>query len=469
MEFRKKLIIRRGINLFFLIGALSWMVNCNQFHTFTSNESDAHLSTNPVFEDPEDSFLLDDQQGNHTTQQVDQGVVDPLNPVDEPKSPPTTTTVNLPPIRVCTDNASYQILRNDGSTYTHCRPCEIWGTERDDNGTDHRVCLVERCDGEQNRYVFLTDLSRSRTSCQRCDVLDRRTGVCTVRVEPPVVQPPRPTPVVQNPTPCQMGCGGDGGDGGGDGGDGGDGDPLMIDTVGDRYANVDEFASRWEDPRSYIKPGELNLSSPEQGTKFNLLGHQSQLQVDNGFYHINDAGKNFEYQISWIDENNTRYRFLALPNEKGQILGIDQLFGDNTFGPDPQKPFAKDGFHALMKFDMNQDQYIDSNDVATDGQKIYDKLRLWHDYNRNGKVLDAAEAKRELITLQEAKIRFIHLKVNHNYYEIDDHGNEITYKSLVGFDSDGGDSLRMGMAFDVWFQYRKDENPNAKIESIQSN
>lgn len=46
---------------------------------------------------------------------------------------------------------------------------------------------------------------------------------------------------------------------------------------------------------------------------------------------------------------NQDYALLTLPDSQGRIAGIDQLFGDNTFGPDGA--FAANGYAALAKYD----------------------------------------------------------------------------------------------------------------------
>ena len=159
--------------------------------------------------------------------------------------------------------------------------------------------------------------------------------------------------------------------------------------------------------------------------------------------------------MSWTRTDQKRYRFLTLPDANGHVLGIDQLFGDNTFGPTPHSPFAKDGFHALMKYDRGdageednffQDGYIDSKDA------VFSRLRLWHDLNGDGNVDNAAEAKLELVSLSNREITYIHLLPNEKFFETDKYGNDIAYKSIVGFKTSKG-QYKLGTAFDMWFQY----------------
>lgn len=160
------------------------------------------------------------------------------------------------------------------------------------------------------------------------------------------------------------------------------------------------------------------LSSPEDGVLFDILG-------------ANGTPAYSQNQISWFKRG--RFGLLALPNSRGEVLGIDQLFGDNTLGPDGD--FAANGFLALAKYDENGDQKIDSADP------VFSSLRLWIDSNRDGK-----SKPRELKPLSDLRIASIDLEYDPNYRERDQHGNEIKYKSVVNFE-DG----EMRSIFDIWF------------------
>ena len=163
--------------------------------------------------------------------------------------------------------------------------------------------------------------------------------------------------------------------------------------------------------------------------------------------------------MSWTRQDQRRYRFLALRDADGHILGIDQLFGDNTFGPDAQRPFAKDGFHALMKYDTN-DNYTGGEFAGSDmpdgyidnGDSIFSQLRLWHDENGDGNCDTPEEIRTELAPLSAFGITFIHLLPNEKFFETDKYGNDIAYKSIVGFQTAEG-RFKYGTAFDMWFQY----------------
>lgn len=173
----------------------------------------------------------------------------------------------------------------------------------------------------------------------------------------------------------------------------------------------------------------LVLTSPRHGVWFDILGGNA------------DPVPHSPRRISW--HRSDQYYYIALPNSRGEVRGIDQLFGDNTFGPDGR--YATDGFAALAKYDGKTadgsgntgrpDGYI------TDADPIYSKLRLWRDLN-----FDGIAQKSELQSLAEAGIDIIDLKYDPNYLEVDRHGNETRFKSVVQ-DRSG----RLHLLFDVWF------------------
>ncbi|NJL24328.1 MAG: hypothetical protein HC902_03560 [Calothrix sp. SM1_5_4] len=89
--------------------------------------------------------------------------------------------------------------------------------------------------------------------------------------------------------------------------------PLVIDT----HAETDS-------------PAGIELSAPLDGILFDILGRNARP--------VAHAKK----QISWV-RNPDRYKFLVLVPANGIVQGIDQMFGDNTFGPDKKNPFAANG------------------------------------------------------------------------------------------------------------------------------
>ncbi len=177
----------------------------------------------------------------------------------------------------------------------------------------------------------------------------------------------------------------------------------------------------------------LVFTSPIDGIDFDLLGLNAK------------PIPHTPLRISWY--RSPQYFFITLPNEKGEVKGIDQLFGDNTQGPDGQ--FAKDGYKALAKFDgMSADgkkRLKAADGYITKADAIFSKLRMWHDANFDG----VAQAD-ELFTLDQKNVEVIDLNADPNYSEVDQFGNETALKSVVKT-TDG----RYHLMFDIWFAYRK--------------
>ncbi|MGE0633116.1 MAG: hypothetical protein AB7O96_11945 [Pseudobdellovibrionaceae bacterium] len=169
-------------------------------------------------------------------------------------------------------------------------------------------------------------------------------------------------------------------------------------------------------------PG-LLLIDPMYGIMFDILGKNA------------DPFPHAKQKISW--PRNSNYMFLAVKGPNGKIEGVDQLFGDNTFGPDGQ--FAKHGFAALAKHDDNGDKYIDAKD------RIFSQLVVWSDRNRN-----AVSGEREMRSLESMGVERIDLLFDPNYYDRDIYGNESKYKSIVIM-KDGSNRL----LFDLWFRAEK--------------
>ena len=190
---------------------------------------------------------------------------------------------------------------------------------------------------------------------------------------------------------------------------GGNADPLIVDLGAD--TNL---------------PQGISLSSQADGILFNILGQNSK------------PNPNDKKQISWT--TNPRYQFIVRPDSNGQVTGIDQMFGDNTLGPDGQ--FSREGFEALGKFDIDSNGRIDLDDP------VFTELALWNDSNGNG----AADLG-ELVSLRSAEIDSIDLNYDPNFFEVDQYGNKTSYKSIVSF-SDG----RKTLIFDLWFRYFEPKN-----------
>lgn len=136
--------------------------------------------------------------------------------------------------------------------------------------------------------------------------------------------------------------------------------------------------------------------------------------------------------ISWLKKTSSM--FITLPNEKGEVNGVDELFGNNTYGPDGT--FAINGYEALRKHDSNGDGVITAQD------EVFAKLRLWSDLDGN-----AIAEPHELWPLAKKGIELIDLNYDANYMEYDRFGNLTAMKSVVR-----DESGRLHLLFDLWFR-----------------
>lgn len=181
-------------------------------------------------------------------------------------------------------------------------------------------------------------------------------------------------------------------------------------------------------------PTQLKLTAPLDGILFDILGLRSM-----PYAHT-------KKRISWFaDEMVARDNyFLVIPNRANKVEGIEQMFGNNTSGPD--RMFADNGFEALKKYDglRRNGRY---NSTARDGKidrndDVFTHLRLWSDEN-----LDGESQANELYTLDQLGIESINLDYDENYREADIYHNEIHMKSDVTM-KDGSSSL----IYDLWFR-----------------
>lgn len=182
------------------------------------------------------------------------------------------------------------------------------------------------------------------------------------------------------------------------------------------------------------RPSAIDLTAPLDGILFDILGRNS------------DPVPHTPKQISWFTQDSMfNHYFLVKPNRYGEVNGIDELFGDNTLGPDGK--FAANGYEALRKYDgRRSDGSYSANAIdgfITPKDEIYRELRLWRDEN-----LDGVAQKWELFTLSEKGIVAIDLNYDPNFVEVDQYGNETRMKSVVQT-NDG----RLHLIFDLWFRY----------------
>ncbi len=151
-----------------------------------------------------------------------------------------------------------------------------------------------------------------------------------------------------------------------------------------------------------LNEGRIKYTSPSEGISFDILG---------------GGEKN---QISWLTQEHSYFLVLD-KNHNRKIESVNELFGNNTVGPDGKK--AANGFLALKKYDSNLDRQIT---IADD---IYDDLKLWTDFNKNS-IMEQGE----FFTLAEKNIKSISLEYI-DVSEFDVYGNETKQRAYVELDS----------------------------------
>jgi len=171
----------------------------------------------------------------------------------------------------------------------------------------------------------------------------------------------------------------------------------------------------------HLSNAPIELSAPLSGVMFDIFGR-------------NIYPAHAKSLISWFSPQDAEGNyFLVLPNA-GQVNGVDQMFGNNTYGPDHQ--FAANGFVALAKWDSNYDGVIDSRDP------IYSLLQLWSDANGDGVAQPS-----ELHSLASLGVVSLGLTYDGSYSETDKYGNQIKYKAIVTT-VDGQEHVM----YDIWFR-----------------
>ena len=150
----------------------------------------------------------------------------------------------------------------------------------------------------------------------------------------------------------------------------------------------------------------------------------------NAGIHFDHEGDGFRELSGFI---NSEDGLLVLDrNGDGKINDGTELFGDNTRLLDGSR--AMNGFAALSELDDNKDGVIDRRDA------IFDKLRIFEDFNQNGKA-DAGE----LFSLAEKKIFSLSLTYKNSQY-IDKFGNG--HWQFGSYTTESGETRTMT---DVWF------------------
>lgn len=206
--------------------------------------------------------------------------------------------------------------------------------------------------------------------------------------------------------------------------------PWVLTGTGDEEESCDASDSPLAILLASEGPAKITLSSLTEGIFFDLLGAKNNHQP---------------VQISWLTQRNLY--FLVKANRSGKVEGIDELFGNNTAGPDGK--FAKTGYHALAKFDgkdvTGTKQLRRADGFITAQDPVFNELGLWNDSNRDG----IAQVS-EIVGLRAKGIAVIDLNYDRNYREVDTYGNQILMKSVVK--TNRGELLPI---FDIWFRHLK--------------
>ena len=143
----------------------------------------------------------------------------------------------------------------------------------------------------------------------------------------------------------------------------------------------------------------IRMSTPFNATPFDLTGNGT------------------PQRYSWPKTRQTAW--IAYDRDgTGRIRNINDLFGNNTVGPDGKK--APNGFDALKKYDANHDGFIDEKDP------IYDRLVLWFDRNHDGR-----STPREIMTLRQAHIKALDLHYIDKVELNDRYGNQSRERSVI--------------------------------------
>jgi hypothetical protein len=130
--------------------------------------------------------------------------------------------------------------------------------------------------------------------------------------------------------------------------------------------------------------------------------------------------------------------YVVLPDANGNVVNINNLFGNNTVGPDGRK--SANGFEALGKHDEKYQMDPDYG-VISPANRVWSHLRLWEDGNCDG-VAQANEIQK-LEAWGLTAIRWIdHVEM----IDVDRYGNRTLQRNIA---YTIGGRLRV---FDIWFR-----------------
>jgi len=179
------------------------------------------------------------------------------------------------------------------------------------------------------------------------------------------------------------------------------GDPLVLDLADDGF----------------------QFSAPEAGVEFDLHGHG-------------------QVQTAWVGAGDA---LLAIDrNMNGLIDDGSELFGEAVA---LDGSVSANGFQALALVDERA-QGGNGNGKVDAGDRLFRKLRLWSDTNRDG-----VSQESELTTLTQSGIVELSLASTADLSNVDGHGNQLALQGT--FQRKNG---KTGKMVDVWLSYRPAQN-----------
>jgi hypothetical protein len=154
--------------------------------------------------------------------------------------------------------------------------------------------------------------------------------------------------------------------------------------------------------------GADEIPEPHRDPIFIDLNRNGKIDASNeAYFDLNNNG--FREKTAWMSEGDGA--LVMDRNGNGVIDNGAEFFGDATLLQDGTT--AQNGFHALAELDSDGNGVIDASDEK------YAHVKVWVDYNNDG-----ISTENELMSLQDAGIKAIHLSSNTNG-AMDENGNII--------------------------------------------
>ncbi len=169
-----------------------------------------------------------------------------------------------------------------------------------------------------------------------------------------------------------------------------------------------------------------------------VLGNGISLTDANGGVGFDISNTGIVDLLGWTKPGSDDAFLVLDRNGNGKIDNGAELFGNYSPQPAPLDGSEKNGFWALIGFDINGDGKINRQD------SIFSSLRLWQDVNHNG-----LSEPTELHTLPEFGLKSIDLDYKRSR-RVDAFGNEFRFRSKV---KDTQDAQLGRWAWDVFLTH----------------